>query len=498
MSSLHVSPSPVADRSSNKTLKQFLPYAGLALGILLLGLLCFFHLNYAALNDWDEARHGVSAYEMLREGEPIVSTWEYAPDYWNLKPPLSEWLIMLGYKIFGFNAWGLRFYSALSMFLTGLLCTGYVWRRSGKTEAVFALFAFCSFGQLFFWHCARHGDADALYILFYTGAVLCLCESLRNFRWTYGACLCFSFAFLAKSWHAGTIAILVLLTLLFTGAFRRMKLHQYLLCAISALFPLGCWAATRYAKDGMKFFTTMISYDLVDRTSQTLEGHSGGLVFYFRVLYQNIDHGILLLLIVVAVVGLMQLFRTQHIRIPEFCHSELFVTALSVAIPVVLFTFAKTKLAWYISCIYPALALFSAFAFRWVREHQPKDFQVGALIIAFAALISCSVMNVREVVRIPSQSSTALTALLADGTHYNRARFYIANPDNYAWNGSNWTQAQVMESEWLADCTPQSGGIDAFESDSGSYLIFANSRAEDLSAYELVCQTEAYSLYFNP
>ena len=141
---------------------------------------------------------------MLWNEEPVVSTWQYEPDYWNLKPPLSEWFIMLGCRIFGFNAWGLRFYSALSIFLTGLLCT------------------------------------------------------------------------------------------------------------VSALFPAGGWAAARFAKDGTRFFTTMVSYDLVDRTSQTLEGHSGGVVYYFRVLYQDLDHGVLLLLLTVAAVGLLQLFRNHH------------------------------------------------------------------------------------------------------------------------------------------------------------------------------------------
>lgn len=239
----------------------------------------------------------------------------------------------------------------------------------------------------------------------------------------------------------------------------------------------------------------MVSYDLVDRTSQTLEGHSGGVVYYFRVLYQDLDHGVLLLLLTVAAVGLLQLFRNHHPRAREFFSSDLFVTALAALLPVLLFTCAKTKLGWYIFCIYPSAALFAAMAFRSMLEHQPEDFRVGALIIAFAALFSCSVMNVREVVRIPDQSVSALTTLLADGTHYEQAHFYIANQDNNSWNGSGWTQAQVMEAEWLADCAPRSGGISAFAEDPGSYLIASNARTEDFSAYELICRSEAYSLY---
>ena len=55
-----------------------------------------------------------------------------------------------------------------------------------------------------------------------------------------------------------------------------------------------------------------------------------------------------------------------------------------------------------------------------------------------------------------------------------------------------------MEAEWLSDCTPRNGGISAFAEDRGSYLIVSNARTEDFSSYELICQSEAYSLYHNP
>ena len=110
----------------NPRTKRILLACGLAAGILFLALLCFYHLDYGELMDWDEARHGVSAYEMLQTGEPIVTTYAYSPDYWNLKPPLSEWLIALGYKLFGYNAYGLRFFSGVSMFLSALLCAAFL------------------------------------------------------------------------------------------------------------------------------------------------------------------------------------------------------------------------------------------------------------------------------------------------------------------------------------------------------------------------------------
>lgn len=55
----------------------------------------FHNLGNNAIADWDEARHGINAYEMLRSNNWIISTYQYEPDLWNLKPPFSYYLIAL-------------------------------------------------------------------------------------------------------------------------------------------------------------------------------------------------------------------------------------------------------------------------------------------------------------------------------------------------------------------------------------------------------------------
>ena len=68
-------------------------YNNSVLWILILGLFCginvFFLLGNVPVEAWDEARHGVSAYEMLVSHAWIVNTYRGEVDYWNLKPPLS-------------------------------------------------------------------------------------------------------------------------------------------------------------------------------------------------------------------------------------------------------------------------------------------------------------------------------------------------------------------------------------------------------------------------
>ena len=63
----------------------------------------FVGLGSSRIHSWDEARHGVSACEMLESGNYIVNTYSFRPDYWNVKPVLSFYNNMLGMAIFGKN-----------------------------------------------------------------------------------------------------------------------------------------------------------------------------------------------------------------------------------------------------------------------------------------------------------------------------------------------------------------------------------------------------------
>ena len=79
-------------------------FAGLAVYA---AMLCFLRLDVGYVASWDEARHGISAYEMLQNKNFVVNTYNYDVDYWNLKPPFSFYGIMLGFGLFGYSVMGL-------------------------------------------------------------------------------------------------------------------------------------------------------------------------------------------------------------------------------------------------------------------------------------------------------------------------------------------------------------------------------------------------------
>lgn len=83
----------------------------LVIGVLFLVLTNVFVLLPAPrIYDWDEARHGITAYEMIKRGDFLTNTYMGEMDYWNTKPPLSFYPLIAGYKFFGFNNLGLRFF----------------------------------------------------------------------------------------------------------------------------------------------------------------------------------------------------------------------------------------------------------------------------------------------------------------------------------------------------------------------------------------------------
>ena len=206
--------------------------------ILLIGLiafLSFYKLDVKYVDPWDEARHGVNAYEMANGGSLIQSTYMRQADYYNLKPPLSMYGIMLGMAIFGNTVFALRFYAALSYVLLAL-CVGLFAKRYGKLESLLAVAFLAVNTTAFQAHMIRSGDADSLYVLLFTLAMICMMKIRENGRYSYACAFLFALAFLTKSFHAGLIAVIGGLYLLLTGLFKKIRLKEYILFILVFIF----------------------------------------------------------------------------------------------------------------------------------------------------------------------------------------------------------------------------------------------------------------------
>ena len=238
----------------------------------LIGFFSFYNLEGAYVNSWDEARHGFNAYEMIQNQDYLVHTYSYETDYWNYKPPFSFYGIILGYKLFGYTIFSLRFYSGMCYMILAL-CVGLFVKRYGKIASLCSLAFLAANFRCFEYHMVRSGDADSMFVMFFTLAMLSMFLIPKKKYMVYLCGLFFACAFLTKRWHAMMIVAIGGLFLIFSGEIKKLNIKQWLLFLSSFLLPLGIWAGARISRDGMKFLQGMLEYDLLKRTGETLENH---------------------------------------------------------------------------------------------------------------------------------------------------------------------------------------------------------------------------------
>lgn len=268
----------------NKKAARLLYWLCFACLMLAAGVLLFGRLSAARLEDYDELRHGQNAYEMLQSGDYIVHTYHGEADYYNCKPPLGLWIITLGYRLFGYNLLGLRFFSALSLWLMiGIL--GLWLRRYGSLTSLLSMGAMVATKAVYLYHYARYGELDAFFQLFFTLSMLCMLESRRNARFHYGGAFFFALAFMTKSYHAALIPLIYLLYLLLTGRVREITPKRVLLLLAVAAAVILPWAVLRWQRDGFTFLKAMFQTDVAQRAGLTAEELGTDFYWYLYIEY---------------------------------------------------------------------------------------------------------------------------------------------------------------------------------------------------------------------
>ncbi len=134
----------------------------------------FFHLDHMSLRQWDESRRGVNAYEMLNNGNLLVTYFDGQPDMWGTKPPLLIWCQAFFMKMIGPNEIAIRLPSALAGLFTILMMILFSWRVLKRPVVGFlaGLVLLTTKGYVINGHVARSGDFDALLTLWETGYLL--------------------------------------------------------------------------------------------------------------------------------------------------------------------------------------------------------------------------------------------------------------------------------------------------------------------------------------
>lgn len=473
----------------------------------LTGFLCFRCLGIGAIDSWDEARHGISAYEMMQSGNYLINTFAKEPDYWNVKPPLSFLTVAAGFSLFGYTAVGLRFFSALSYVLTSVL-TGLFARRYGNAASLFTM-AFLTANYFpFKAHLVRAGDADSLYLLLFTLAMLAMLNIPKNQRFIYVCGLCFSLAFLTKSFHAGMIAAVGGLFLLLTGELKKMRPRIWMGFLLSSFLPILLWTCLRYQYDGMTFFRSMYEADIAGRTaSGGMEGHGFPFTFYLTSIFWNFDYiyGFLSLTVLCGVlyVRIRPLRKTDY-PLPAADQTGIL---LWLFVPLLGFSLVSTKLMWYVyPCIVPLCLLAAVFLSEFLKaETVPVWLRSLCLLFAGAGTLLFIWNNYEDNVR--GARSNDLQTFVMEQFDRDSAlagsSVYLDAYDPFLYaNTDGWQQNMRLLALMEGDLNCLDGGAEAFlQDDSGSLLILSIPFLQDhpeLTACEILADNGQYLLLCKP
>jgi 4-amino-4-deoxy-L-arabinose transferase-like glycosyltransferase len=439
----------------------------------------FYLLKETPVYSWDEARHGISSYEMIKQNQYIINTYGYKGDYWNLKPPLSFWAISLGYKITGFNPLGLRLFSAVAAFLTIAAITAFTSIRSGRFASLITALVLTVSPKYIVIHSARTGDADSLFVFFFTLSMVSMLMINRSIKYLYLAGLGFSLAFLTKSWHAVNIVIIGFLYLLLTKKLFKLKLKEWGLFLSASLLPILLWIALRYSRDGIKFFKAMIEYDLLTRTSTTLEGHIGDFWYYFNIIKDF--YYLWLLLLAFGILAGVIIFRRNFLNMNEGTRNYILGITLWLLIPLVVFTKAKTKIGWYVLPLYPAIAVaigaLCGAITRGTKRHTAAQIIVILLIIKAVTTYQPEihrhiVMFSKDPRRVSFENYKTTIDIRGLSSYVDYAGMEInVGPIS---EFKNWQQADMLAAELFWDLKPLEGGMVEFLNDKNpDHIIIA-------------------------
>lgn len=448
------------------TIKQNKFFILIVLILLLTIFNLYDNLGKFPIYSWDEARHGVSAFQMMKSGNYIVNMYRNHYDYWNLKPPLSFWSIILGFKIFGFNEFGFRFFSGIYTLGTILFVTAFTWKKYGPHTSLIATLAISSSTQLLINHSGRTGDADALFVFLFTVSIVSMLLSEGNLWWLSLSGFAFSLAFLTKSWHAINILAIQGLFLLFTGIIRRLRLKHWIVSILTTFLPILIWAVARFQYDGMTFFSKMVSIDLLSKTTSVIERHVGGPFYYVIFLFEFFGPW-MLLLIILAGIEIQNSFFLKQKRHFKF-NSRTIGIFLWVFIPLLFFSIAKTKVRWYIIPVYPPLSILIGILGSKFLVTSRK----AVIMAVFFAFLSSETYIQSYIHHPPSNLELSLVKQTRKFKNFDA---FVETGDLVS--GSKWGQNAVLTAELYSHVHIINGGISSFTKGHHVLLIIKNGEA---------------------
>jgi 4-amino-4-deoxy-L-arabinose transferase-like glycosyltransferase len=368
---------------SSDATSHALPPRATALVLALMAALLLFRLGAVPLLGPDEPRYARVAVEMHRSGDWVSPTLQGHP--WLEKPPLYYWLAATAYRAMGENAAAARLPSVVAALLAvgvTALCGARLYGAGPGLWAAFIL----GTGWLGFAY-GRAASMDMLLAATTTTATALAGLRLLGIagRWAVPAAGAFAgLAVLAK----GPVGLLLpgLVAVAFVALTRDGRLFRRLLSPAALLLFLAVaapWYVLVYRAQGQAFVDVFLLDHNLRRFTSTIHRHPGPPWYYLPVLFGGLFPWMGLL-----VPGFSSLAARRDRR-------DLYVL-LWLALPLLFFSAAGSKLPGYIlPCLPPLALLLGRAAHRLATSPATPEDQLlrraaGLLTLALCAVVAAT------------------------------------------------------------------------------------------------------------
>ena len=357
-------------------------------------MLIFINLGRNHLIPYDEAIYAKISRNMIETGEYFVQSW-IPGKVWYEKPPLYMWMMAGSMKIFGVNSFSARFPSAVFGFLTILLVHVFTNKYFGKLASFISSILLVTTVQYLYYSRASMLDITttffitlALYSYYSTRE-----ERRQNLFWILTG-LSIGLAVMTKG-IVGFLPIPIIflnegyLYITRDKVLNKTYIWQYLYCITSAVFIFVPWHILMYQKFGNSFLSNYLGYHVWDRATTAIEDKGRPFFWYLVVLKVSMRLWFISLIMAFPY-AVYKLYRKEkHLLLPLIWAVFAFI----------FFSSAKSKLVWYITPIYPALAVIvgwfiskiihyiSDFGYKKINNFNGRLFKsIVMLVITIVAL----------------------------------------------------------------------------------------------------------------
>jgi len=320
------------------------------LAILAFSTLFFVNLGSGHLSAADEQTYSQWAFHMVKTGD-YLTPWAFGGVFFSGKPPLSIWLISLAYQVFGVNNFASRIFSAVFATLS-LIVVFYLGKKIyNRTVGFLSALVLGTFTTFYMF--ARLAMTDVPLVFFVLGSIYFFVLSEKTEKPTRYAALSglfFGLALMTKQIEALLILLIILTYLIATKrSIKFLFTKTFTLFWSIGLLIFSPWLIYMNASFGSQFWYWYFIYSGFTRTVGAVESHFGNYLYYFSYLANNET---LLWAILLPFSAGLCIFKAVVKRVKEDT-----LIILWMAIVLLVFTFAQTKLFWYILPAFPAFAI---------------------------------------------------------------------------------------------------------------------------------------------